>query len=42
MYGLDLEINNDGLTRTQLYDQRDDFSSPIVNFSFLCHNISMA
>ena len=34
-----LEIDNSGKLSTKLYDKRDDFNFPIVNFSFLCGNI---
>ena len=37
--GLHLEIDNEGRLRTKLYDKRDDFNFPIVNFPFLCSNI---
>ena len=30
-----LEFNEDGKLCTQLYDQRDDFYFPIVNFQYL-------
>ena len=30
-----LEIHIQGLLKTNLYDERDDVSFPIVNFSFL-------
>ena len=29
-------------TRTKLYDRRDDFNFPIVNFPFTCSNIPVA
>jgi hypothetical protein len=32
---LHLEIDNEGRLRTKLYDIRDDFNSPIVNFPFI-------
>jgi hypothetical protein len=28
--------------RTKLYDKRNDFNFPIVNFPFMCSNISVA
>jgi hypothetical protein len=31
---LHLEIDSDGQLRTKLYDKRDDFNFPIVNFTF--------
>ena len=34
-----LIIEPDGNLSTQLYDKRDDFTFPIVNFPFLCSNI---
>ena len=37
-----LEIDSDWLLRTKLYDKRDDFNFPIVNFLFLCSNIPAA
>ena len=39
---LHLQIENDGRLKTRLYDKRDDFSFPIVNFPFLCSNIPAA
>ena len=35
-----LEIDSEGRLRTKLYDKRDDFNCPIVNFPFICSNIS--
>jgi hypothetical protein len=35
-----LEIDSGGRLRTKLYDKRDDFNFPIVNFPFICSNIS--
>ena len=37
-----LEIDNDGRLKTKIYDKRDDFSFPIVNFPFLSSNIPAA
>ena len=37
-----LEIDISGRLRSKLYDKRDDFSFPIVNFPFLCSNIPAA
>ena len=37
-----LDIDNEGRLKTKLYDKRDDFSFPIVNFPFLCSNIPAA
>jgi hypothetical protein len=34
-----LEIDSEGRLRTKLYDKRDDFNFPIVNFPFICTNI---
>jgi hypothetical protein len=31
-----------GRLRTKLYDKRDDFNFPIVNFPFVCSNIPAA
>jgi hypothetical protein len=39
---LHLEIDSDGRFRTKLYDKRDDFNFPIVNFPFICSNILAA
>ena len=39
---LHLEIDSEGRLRTKLYDKRDDFNFPIVNFPFLCSNIPAA
>jgi hypothetical protein len=35
-----LEIDSEGPLRTKLYDKRDDFHFPIVNFLFICSNIT--
>ena len=37
-----LEIDSEGWLRTKLYDKRDDFNFPIVNFPFICSNIPAA
>lgn len=37
-----LEIDKDGRLNTKVYDKRDDFSFPIVNFPFLSSNIPTA
>jgi hypothetical protein len=37
-----LEIDSEGQLRTKLYDKRDDFNFPIVNFPFTCSNIPAA
>jgi hypothetical protein len=37
-----LEIDSEGRLRTKLYDKRDDFNFPIVNFPFICSNIPAA
>ena len=39
---LHLEIDVTGKLRAKLYDKRDAFSFPIVNFPFLCSNIPAA
>jgi hypothetical protein len=41
---LDLHLKRDceGQLRTKLYNKRDDFSFPIVNFPFICSNIPAA
>jgi hypothetical protein len=39
---LHLEIDSEGRLRTILYDKRDDFNFPIVNFPFICSNIPAA
>ena len=39
---LHLEIDSEGRLTTKLYDKRDDFNFPIVNFSFICSNIPAA
>ena len=39
---LHLEINSKGRIRTKLYDKRDDFNFPIMNFPFICSNIRAA
>ena len=36
---LHLEIDSEGRLRSKLYDKRDDFNFPIVNFPFICSNI---
>jgi hypothetical protein len=37
-----LQIDNEGQLRTKLYENRDDFNFPIVNFPFICSNIPTA
>ena len=37
-----LETDSEGWLRTKLYDKRDDFNFPIVNFPFICSNIPVA
>ena len=37
---LHIDIDSVGRLRTKLYDKRDDFNFPIVNFPFLCSNIT--
>ena len=39
---LHLEIDSEGQLRTKLYDKRDYFNFPIVNFPFICSNIPAA
>ena len=39
---LHLQIDSKGRLRTNLYDKRDDFNFPIVNFPFIYSNISAA
>jgi hypothetical protein len=34
---INLEIDSEWRLRTKLYDKRDDFSFPIVNFPFTFH-----
>ena len=35
---LHLEIDSEGRLRTKLYDKRDAFNFPIVNFPYICSN----
>jgi hypothetical protein len=35
-------IESEDRLRTKLYDKRDDFNFPIVNFSVICSNIPAA
>jgi hypothetical protein len=37
-----MDIGSEGWLRTQLYDKRDDFNFPNVNFPFICSNIPAA
>ena len=39
---LHLAIDSRGRLRRKLYDKRDDFNVPIVNFPFICSNFSTA
>ena len=39
---LHIEIDSMGRLRTKLYNKRDNCNLPIVNFQFLCSNISTA
>ena len=41
-FDLHLEIDSERQLRTKLYDKRDDFNFPIVNFPFICNNIPAA
>ena len=34
-----LQIDSEGRLNTKIYDKRDDFNCPVVNFSFICSNI---
>jgi hypothetical protein len=36
---IDLHLHSEGRLRTKLYEKRDDFNIPIVNFPFICSNI---
>jgi hypothetical protein len=36
------EIDSEGRLRMKLYDKRDDFNFPFVNFPFMCSNIPAA
>ena len=38
-HDIHLEIDSEGRIRTKLYDKRDDFNFPIVNFPSSCSNI---
>ena len=40
--GLHLEIDIAGRLRMKLYNKREDFNFPIVNFQFICSNIPEA
>ena len=53
IYSIELEIKDttdtdmsvsysEGQLRTKLYDKRDDFNFPILNFPFICSNIPTA
>jgi hypothetical protein len=37
-----VEIDNEGRLKTKLYDKRDDFTFPIINFPFISSNIPAA
>jgi hypothetical protein len=37
---LHLEIDNGGILKTKLYDTRDDFAFPIVNFPLISSSIT--
>jgi len=39
---LHFEIDNGGILKTKLYDKRDDFTFPIVNFLFISSNIHVS
>jgi hypothetical protein len=36
---LHIEIDSEGRLRTKLYDKKEDFNIPIVNFPFIFSNI---
>ena len=39
---LHLKVDSEGWFKTKLYDKRDDFNFPNVNFPFICSNIQTA
>jgi hypothetical protein len=39
---INLEIDSEGRLKSKIYDKRDDFNFPIVNFPFICSNIPAA
>jgi hypothetical protein len=39
---IELHLEIGGRLRTKLYDKRDDFNFPIVNFPFICSNIPLS
>ena len=39
---LHFDIDSEGRLRTKLYDKRNEFNFPIVNFPFICSNIPAA
>ena len=39
---LHIKIDCEGRLRTKLYNKRDNFNFPIVNFRFMCSNIPAA
>jgi hypothetical protein len=41
-YPFDCEIAGERRLRTKIYDKRDDFDFPIVNFPLICSNIPAA
>ena len=41
-HDLHLEIDSEARLRMKLYDKRDDFNFPTVNFPFICSNIPAA
>jgi hypothetical protein len=41
-FDIHLEIDSEGRLRTKLYDKRDNFNFPVVNFPFMCSNIPAA
>ena len=38
-FDLYLDLDREGWLKTKLYDKRDDFNFPIVNFPAICSNI---
>ena len=41
-FDLHHEIDSERRLRTKLYDKRDNFNFPIMNFPFICSNIPAA
>ena len=38
-FDLYLDLDREGRLKTKLYDKRDDFNFPVVNFPVICSNI---